>query len=396
MSKYDAVIAGYLCVDMIPQFKPGEGFGNIAEVLKPGRLIEVDGMDVTLGGVVGNTGLAMSRFAKKVYLTGLIGDDFIGRIVQDRLSSYGLLTGIETTQQGGTAFGLVVAPPGIDRIFLESPGCNTVFGNDHIDYDVVAQSRLFHFGYPPLLKQFYKEDGDQLYDMFVRIHQMGVLTSLDFSLPDTESESGRIDWNRILQKTLPFVDIFVPSLEEAMQVMMPEEYVEILASADGRDVIDCIPLAMIREVGARIMKAGTKILLIKAGHRGIYLWTGDVSSLNEKAVLKLDTDDWNNRQLWCDIYPVDDTRMKNASGAGDTASAAFLAAILEGETIARSLKYAALAGRNNLYCNDLYSELSDWEEMKNEIGADALHTINDLALSEETNTSGVEKTIYRK
>ena len=28
-----------------------------------------------------------------------------------------------------------------------------------------------------------------------------------------------------------------------------------------------------------------------------------------------------------------------------------------------SLKYAAMAGRNSLYCHHLYEELSDWDEM---------------------------------
>jgi hypothetical protein len=32
-----------------------------------------------------------------------------------------------------------------------------------------------------------------------------------------------------------------------------------------------------------------------------------------------------------------------------------------------SLKCAAMAGRNNLYCYDIYKELSDWSEMRDEI-----------------------------
>lgn len=393
MKKYDAVIAGYLCVDMVPQFKAGEAFETLAEVLKPGRLVEVDGMEITLGGVVANTGLAMSKFSNKVYLNGLVGDDFIGSIVRERLLSYGLLTGIETVKHGGTAFGIVIAPSGIDRIFLESPGCNQLFSYQHINLKEVAQSRLFHFGYPPLLKQFYKNNGAQLLEMFSHIHGLGVITSLDFSLPDPNSESAHINWRGVLKETLPFVDVFVPSLEEVMQVMMPHEYAKILEMGkDSEDVIDLIPLDAIQEAAARIMETGVRILLIKAGHRGVYLWTGDISSINEKAALKLDTTHWNNRQLWSSAYPVDDTKIKNASGAGDTASAAFFTAILNNETVENALKYAVLAGRNNLYCNDIHSELNNWAEMTTEIEITE-HNIIDLTLAENTNTSAIEITI---
>lgn len=376
MKKYDAVIAGYICVDLIPKFKRNESFTCIADALKPGRLTEIDGLSSTLGGVVANTGLAMKRFSKEVYLNGLIGHDFIGDIIKERLDSYGLMTGIKMTSEEGTAFGLVIAPPGIDRIFLESPGCSQVFDFDNISYDIIAQSRLFHFGYPPLLKQFYKNNGKQLYDMFAAIHGMGIVTSLDFSLPDAESESGKLNWTDILYRVLPFTDIFVPSLEEVLQIIMPAEYAELLASAGDKEVIDLVPLEMIREIGKRIIDAGTKVLLIKAGHRGAYLWTGDVSSLNEKAELGLDEKDWNDRQLWCKAYPVDEAKVKNASGAGDTASAAFLSAMLDGESTESSLKYATLAGRNNLYCYDIYTELSGWPEMTAEMSSTPHKIVN--------------------
>lgn len=390
MKIYDAVIAGYICVDLIPQFRQQEGINTIKEMMRPGRLIELDGMEITLGGLVPNTGLAMLRFSNKVYLNGLLGKDILGGIVEGRLSEYNILTGIENESNSGTAFGIVIAPPGIDRIFLESPGSNEFFAIHHVDFNVVAQSRLFHFGYPPLLKQFYKDDGIQLYEMFARIDRMGVLTSLDFSLPDPNGESGRINWRKILKKTLPHVDIFVPSLEEATQIIMPGVYAEIFANA-GQDenIIDLIPLDVIRKIGAELIEMGVKVALLKSGHKGLYLWTGDVSSLNRKADIALDPCDWNNKCLWIPAYPADESKIKNASGAGDTASAAFFTAILNSETVSRSLNYAAIAGRNNLYCNDIYTELSDWAEMTGEIQNTA-HSIVDLALSKSTSGLGIE------
>ena len=107
--------------------------------------------------------------------------------------------------------------------------------------------------------------------------------------------------------------------------------------------------------------------MIKAGHRGAYLLTGDISSINEKTGLNLKKEKWNHCEIWCNAYKADPLKIKNSSGAGDTAAAAFLSAILESENPESAIKYAAMAGRNNLYCKNIYEDLSNWQEMTEEI-----------------------------
>lgn len=375
MKKYDVVIAGYTCVDMVPNFKKDRTFTGISDLFKPGKLIEIDGMNFVPGGVVPNTGLALKKFGKRVFLNGLIGDDFIGRIAKEWLDQYNISEGIVSTAASGTAFSIVLAPPGIDRIFLESPGCNMIFDSAFINFEAVSECSIFHFGYPPLMRQFYLNNGRQLHQMFSKVQKMGVLTSLDFSLPDPESESGKTDWPGIMEETMPYIDIFVPSLEEVLQIMLPGEYTEILTSIESSGIKDKLSMEKIREVGRRIIDSGVKILLIKAGSYGAYLLTGNISSLNEKLEIKLSEKEWNYKELWCNAYPADDLKIVNSSGAGDTAAAAFLSAILDGESPGTSLKYAAVAGRNNLYCNNIYNDLGDWQTMTEEIKSEPVEII---------------------
>jgi len=367
MKKYDVIVAGYICVDLIPEFKKSKRLTSISELLKPGKLIEVEGISHSLGGLVANTGMALKKFNKKVLLNGLIGDDFMGREALASLKKYNLLEGVQVEKNSGTAFSIVLAPSGIDRIFLESPGCNTIYSIANIDFEAVSQSRLFHFGYPPLLKQFYLNKGEQLVGMFSKIQKMGVVTSLDFSLPDAESESGKINWLEIMKRVLPYTDMFMPSLEEALQIMMPDAYKRIQSNVQDAEIIDQIPDSLIREVGRRILACGTKIVLIKAAHRGAYLLTGDASGLNETRKLQLAEDRWEHREMWCHAFQAEPSKIKSATGAGDTAAAAFISAILDGENPENSLKYAALAGKNNLYCNNIYEELMGWPDMVKEI-----------------------------
>ena len=61
IKKYDAVIAGYTCVDMLPGFNDNYIFNKASDLFIPGKLIEIEGMSFVLGGLVPNTGLAMKN-----------------------------------------------------------------------------------------------------------------------------------------------------------------------------------------------------------------------------------------------------------------------------------------------------------------------------------------------
>ena len=373
--KYDVVVAGYTCIDLTPQFRKGENT-SITDFLKPGQLTEIEGMTFLPGGVVPNTGMALKKFNAKVYMNGLIGNDFMGTALMEWLNKYDHAEGMKFTDDEGTAFSIVLAPPGVDRIFLESPGCNKIFDLNHIDYKAVSQSKIFHFGYPALLRQFYKNGGKRLEAMFSKVRELGAVTSLDFTVLDPNSEAGRLDWNEILVKVLPKVDICTPSVEEAMQIIMPDTYNKLVAGTEGDDIIDKISNDDIREIGRKMISYGAKIVLIKAAHRGVYLFTTDISSMDDRLAFLPDKVKWSNRELWCEAYQADENLIINTTGAGDTAIAGFLTAILKGYDPSASLKYASLAGRNNLYCNNIYEELPDWMDMTKEVEKEAGMVIN--------------------
>ena len=366
-ARLDAVVAGYLGVDIAPGFPAGRPAIAAAELFRPGKLIETEGLSFSLGGVVANTGLAMKRFGQRVELMGCVGCDSLGDIVLAELNRHQATRGIRKNRRAGTACGIVVAPPGMDRIFFEDPGCNAVFTAKDIDYPTVAQSRLFHFGYPPLMQKLWAAAGAELRKLFKQVRQLGVATSLDMTLPDPDSPAGKANWRKILAGTLPYVDIFVPSIEEILFMLEPEQYARLLAKAAGRDMVDVIPQELYEQLAARILALGVKVVMIKAGHRGAYIRTGDVAKLNAATTLKLPASNWSQRQVWIASFPTDPRRIQNACGAGDCAVAGFLTALLKGAEIEKAAQYAMLAGRDNLYGLDAFSGLSDWKEMTRRI-----------------------------
>jgi len=360
---YDAVVAGYLGVDLTPGFPSMLAAIPLTELLRPGKLIETEGLGLALGGVVANTGLAMKKFGARVALMGLVGNDLLGNLVLTKLKAQGISSGIRRTDRAGTAYGIVLAPPGIDRMFLEDPGCNGVMTSDDIDYQTVVQSRLFHFGYPTLMKSLYRDDGAELRKLFGRVRALGVATSLDMTLPHPDSPAGKTDWLSILAAVLPLVDIFAPSLEELLFLMEPKQYAAILSGVNGGDIVDKVPQDLCERLGKKILDLGVSILMIKAGHRGAYIRTGDITRLNAATALRLAGDTWNNRAIRVPAFPADPARIKNACGAGDCAVAGFLTAILNGANLQAAGYYAMLAGRDNLYGVDSLSGLSAWPHM---------------------------------
>lgn len=365
--QYDAVVAGYIGVDLTPGFPSTRGAVPFPDIFRPGRLIEVKGLNLALGGVVANTGLAMRKFGRRIALMGVVGNDMLGDFVAGKLQAQGMASGIRRTNKAGTAYGIVIAQPGTDRIFLEDPGCNGIFTSADINYDTVRKSRLFHFGYPTLMKSLFVNSGAELRKLLAGARKLGVTTSLDMTLPDPDSPAGKADWPTILAAVLPYVDIFVPSIEEILFMLEPKRYARILSGAAGGDIIAAVSPDLVERLGNRLLAMGVKVLMIKAGQRGAYLRTGDIGKLNAATPLNLPAENWNGRDLWIPAFPADPRRVRNACGAGDCAVAGFLAAMLEGADIEKTGRYAMLAGRDNLYGIDSLGGLSDWKRMTNMI-----------------------------
>ena len=204
------ISAGHICLDIAPVFRSGQTYERLADLLVPGKLIEVDAASVYAGGSVGNTGLALKRLGNDVALLGKIGDDLLGATLQRVVADSGA-GDLIVDPDSSTAYSVVLAVPGIDRIFLHNPGANDTFRPSDIPPAALDDAVLFHFGYPTLMKQMYREGGEALRQMLRDIQSRGIATSLDLTAVDPMSEAGQADWRGILSRALPHVDFFVPS-----------------------------------------------------------------------------------------------------------------------------------------------------------------------------------------
>jgi sugar/nucleoside kinase (ribokinase family) len=358
---FEAVVAGHICLDIHPDLS-GSGREPFEDIFLPGRLVAAGPVTCSTGGAVSNTGLALNRLGIAARLAGKIGDDLFGQaicqIVEARGS--GLADGMIVDASASTSYSIIINYPGVDRIFLHYPGANDTFQAGDVPYALLEQTRLFHFGYPPIMRSTFIDGGAQLAEIFRRARDTGVTTSLDMAFPDPSSEAGRVDWRVILGGTLPQVDIFLPSVEEILFMLHSETYRELCRSAPRSDLLALVTPQLLSDLGRELIALGAKIVGLKLGDRGMYLRTGGLDAINSMGRARpADPDAWAGVELWAPCFKV---AVAGTTGSGDATIAGFLAGLLRDLPVEQALTMAVAVGACNVEAADALSGICSWDE----------------------------------
>ena len=292
MSK-KVIVAGHICLDITPVFPAGKK-KSISEVMMPGKLIHMNAASVSTGGVVANTGLAMKILGANVKLMGKVGKDAFGDMVCSIMDRYDAGEAMIRGEGEATSYTVVVEVPGVDRVFLHCPGANDTFITSDIEEDELADTALFHFGYPPIMASMYRKEGEELLKVMQKAREAGCATSMDLAAVDPDSEAGEADWKAILTKVIPYVDFFVPSIEEVCYMLDRERFDQWQERAAGGDITEILDLDKdIRPLADQCMELGCKVLLLKCGAPGIYYRTATKDVLEKISPrLELDVSAW--------------------------------------------------------------------------------------------------------
>lgn len=367
-SRKKVVVAGHICLDITPVF-PDVSYRNIHQLFVPGKLINVEDADVHVGGAVANTGLAMDFFGNEVQLMGKVGQDDFGENIVRIAKSHGITHGLVMSLTSHTSYSIVLAVPGNDRIFLHYPGANDTFDFSDLDMPAIQQAALFHLGYPPLMSQLYRNDGHELTKIFHAVYSAGVVTSLDMAAIDPGSPAGYADWEMILHNTLPFVDIFVPSVEELLYMLDRPKYNHLVHNAHGEELTTIIDVERdVKPLAEKVLQMGAKVAMIKCGQPGVYYKTAGnegIAVLGEKLGFPLTG--WSAQEGFEASYVPE--RVVSATGAGDVTIAAFLTALLAERSLKTCLNYATGAGACCVEAYDALSGLKSLNEIQTKIDA---------------------------
>ncbi len=281
----EVVCIGILVADVIG--KP------VVEYPERGKLVLVDRMELHSGGCASSTAVALSKIGVKTGVIGKVGDDGFGDFLIGVLERSGIdARGVVRDPETATSATMVMVHPDGERSFIHYLGANATLTEHDVNFDLLKEAKILHIAGSFLMPAF---DGEPTARVLQKAKQMGLTTSLDTAW----DSKGR--WMSLIEPCLPYVDIAVPSIEEARMVT---------GKYDPPDV------------AAVLMDHGVKIVALKMGEEGCYIRSKDV-----------------------ELYvPRFDVMAVDACGAGDCFAAGFLTGILSGWDLKKTGRFANAVG----------------------------------------------------
>jgi len=335
------VVAGHVCLDLTPAL-------DSPPAVEPGRLIAVGPLALSPGGCVSNTGLGLAALGVPTQLVADAGSDELGRVLIALLDASGTgadTAGIARLDGRVTSYSVVVDFPGRDRTFWHHVGANAAFDGGGVVERLEAATRdgqepILHLGYVTHLPALYAEGGAALICLVEAARSAGAMVSFDMAEITPGTEARAVDWEGLLARALPAVDVIKASTDD-LAAMMPGR--EGLGPAEWADLL---------------VELGAAVALVTAGADGLDLRTGSKErSEGADRALRTAGDEWPNRQL---SLPSLATEVVATTGAGDAVAAGFLAALARGLDPAEStlLSAAAAAARISGRSMDQADELA--------------------------------------
>lgn len=248
----------------------------------PGKLEQVREIGLYTGGCAVNTGIDLAKIGLRSAVIGKTGRDGYGDFILAELQKKGVRTdGIVRETAEKTSSSVVLVGRDGERSFLHCMGANAHFHEADIRYDLIEECSIAFVAGSLLLPEF---DGAPCAQFLKKAKKMGRITALDTAW------DARGKWMRTLGPCMPYIDYFLPSYEEAVQLSGEREPEKIADVFLGMGVKTC---------AVKLGKDGCFIKDAKTGEKHVLPTYGNV-------------------------------RRVDTNGAGDAFCAGFLAGLIRG------------------------------------------------------------------
>ena len=194
----EVLCAGSFMVDIVAPHLPA--------ITPPGGLIYApQGITINVGGHAANVSVDLAQLGQgRVTATGCIGDDMLGRYIQETLRKAGVEPMPQVLADASTAKNIALTVEGEDRRFIAELAANTLLGPDHVIALLRGRPRMLFLGTIGGLRNI---DGD-LPRVLAAAHAVGAMTLVDVIQP-TEP-----DWGH-LTRALGHIDVLHLNATEA-------------------------------------------------------------------------------------------------------------------------------------------------------------------------------------
>jgi sugar/nucleoside kinase (ribokinase family) len=259
-----------------------------------GTLELIERIELHTGGNGANTGAALAKLGASVALLGKVGVDGFGEFMTGSLAGRGVdVRGVVRDPNTPTAATIVSVHSDAERSFLHVIGANAVMTAADVNWDHVADAKIFHIAGLQLMPSL---EGEGVAEVLAEAQRRGMVTTLDTVM--NPSSSG---WAGIAP-ALPHLDWALPSFEEAKAL-----------TGEG----DALNQARFFQA------AGAKNVAVKMGADGCLVVPADAEPFQIAP------------------FPVEAI---DALGAGDSWAAGFLMGLLQEWPLAKTARFANAVG----------------------------------------------------
>ncbi len=165
---------------------------------------------LTVAGTAAGTSVDLAKLGANVLAMGAIGEDAAGNFIVDTMTRYGIDTnGLRRKRTVQTSATMLPIRPNGERPALHVIGANAELSAEDVDLEAVARTRHLHLGGTYLMP---KLDGPPTAQILEFAQSRGVPVTLDVLAID------RPDLLEVIAPALPYVDYFMPGLDEARMI----------------------------------------------------------------------------------------------------------------------------------------------------------------------------------
>lgn len=267
----------------------------VDQVPTPGELWPVDSVNTYVGGCASNAAIDLAKLGVPVALSCKVGTDSFGDfVIKTAQENQVDVRGIVQDSTVSTTVSIVCSNSSGERSFLYYPGSAAAFRAEEVNEDLIDEADIIFVAGAMLLKEF---DGEPCAKLMKKAREKGKYTVMDTAW-DYEDQ-----WLPKIKAVIPYLDLFMPSVEEAAKLSGEQEPEKIA------DVF---------------LGMGAKNVIIKVGKNGAYFKEANGDSYTLPTYLA--------------YKPIDTT------GAGDSFCAGFLAGLAQGWSYRESGRFANAVG----------------------------------------------------
>ena len=300
----DILCLGEMLADIITYPVPDLTFNN--------GCTTINSITIQPGGDAFNNAMDLTTLGNQVAYVGRIGNDAIGSFLLETGKRAGVdMDHVVFSNKPHGKMNILVKPNG-EREFLYFPGTVEEFQFGDIDLSLLDRAKVVQIGSTFHLPMF---DGEGSSQLLKCAKERGCITSMDV----TTDFSGR--WNAIIEPCYPFLDYFLPSIEQAEKIAGTSEP---------------------HEIAQFLLQRGVKHVCIKLGSAGSYY---------EDA----------QQRFFCSCYHV---RVLETTGAGDAFVSGFLTALLRGENAEDCVRFATACSAFVIQAIGATAGLKDYESIQ--------------------------------